>query len=38
VEKKRINFFISAKLTFTAIFLSITFSTHAQKMETFSNY
>jgi len=38
VEKKQINFFISAKLTFTAIFLSITFSTPAQKMETFKNY
>ena len=26
------------KLTFTAIFLSINFSTHAQKLETFKNY
>jgi len=38
VEKKRINFFIPAKLTFTAIFLSLMFSTHAQKLETFRNY
>jgi SAM-dependent methyltransferase len=38
VEKKRINFFILAKLTFTAIFLSLFFSTHAQKLETFKNY
>jgi len=38
VEKKRTNFFILAKLTFTAIFLSITFSTYAQKLETFKNY
>jgi len=38
VEKKRINFFIRTKLTFTAIFLSIIFSTHAQKLETFKNY
>jgi SAM-dependent methyltransferase len=38
VEKKRLNFFILVKLTFTAIFLSINFSTHAQKLETFKNY
>jgi SAM-dependent methyltransferase len=38
VEKKRTNFFIRTKLTFTAIFLSITFSTYAQKLETFKNY
>jgi hypothetical protein len=38
VEKKRTNFFILAKLTFTAIFLSLIFSTHAQKLETFKNY
>jgi len=38
VEKKRTNFFILVKLTFTAIFLSITFSTYAQKLETFKNY
>jgi len=38
VEKKRTNFFIRTKLTFTAIFLTIIFSTHAQKLETFKNY
>ena len=38
MEKKRLNFFILMKLTFTAIFLSINFSTHAQKLETFKNY
>ena len=38
VEKKRIKFFIRMKLTFTAIFLSLIFSTHAQKLETFKNY
>ena len=38
MEKKRINFFILPKLTFTAIFLSLIFSTHAQKLETFKNY
>jgi len=38
VEKKRFNFFIRTKLTFTAIFLSLIFSTHAQKLETFKNY
>jgi hypothetical protein len=38
VEKKRTNFFILAKLTFTAIFLLLMFSTHAQKLETFKNY
>ncbi|HEY5772055.1 MAG TPA: methyltransferase domain-containing protein [Chitinophagaceae bacterium] len=38
MEKKRLNFFILVKLTFTAIFLSINFSTHAQKLETFKNY
>jgi predicted methyltransferase len=38
VEKKRTNFFILTKLTFTAIFLSLIFSTHAQKLETFKNY
>ena len=38
VEKKRTNFFILAKLTFTAIFLSLIFSTHAQKLETFKSY
>ena len=38
MEKKRTNFFILAKLSFTAIFLSIIFSTHAQKLETFENY
>jgi len=38
VEKNQAIFFILAKLTFTAIFLSLTFSTHAQKLETFKNY
>jgi SAM-dependent methyltransferase len=38
VEKNRINFFILVKLTFTAIFLSLIFSTQAQKLETFKNY
>ena len=38
MEKKRTNFFIQPKLTFTAIFLSLIFSTHAQKLETFKNY
>jgi SAM-dependent methyltransferase len=38
VEKKRIKLFILVKLTFTAILLSITFSTYAQKLETFRNY
>jgi len=38
VEKNRTIFFILAKLTFTAIFLSLIFSTHAQKLETFKNY
>ena len=38
MEKKRTKLFIRTKLTFTAIFLSITFSTYAQKLETFKNY
>jgi predicted methyltransferase len=38
VEKKRTNSFIRTKRTFTAIFLSLIFSTHAQKLETFKNY
>jgi len=38
VEKKRTKFFIRMKLTFTAIFLLLMFSTHAQKLETFKNY
>ncbi len=38
MEKNRTNFFILAKLTFTAIFLSLIFSTQAQKLETFKNY
>jgi hypothetical protein len=38
VEKKRTIHFILAKLTFTAIFLSLFFSTYAQKLETFKNY
>jgi len=38
VEKKRINFFIRTKLTFTAIFLSLIFSTHAQKLQTFKEH
>ena len=38
MEKNRTNFFILVKLTFTAIFLTLFFSTHAQKLETFKNY
>ena len=38
VEKNRAIFFILVKLTFTAIFLSLIFSTQAQKLETFKNY
>ena len=38
MEKKRTNFFILAKLTFTAIFLTLIFSTHAQKLEIFKTY
>jgi len=38
VEKKRIQLFIPAKLTLTAIFLLLMFSTHAQKLKTFKNY
>jgi len=37
VEKKRTKLFIPAKLTFTAIFLLLMFSTHAQKLKTFKN-
>jgi len=35
VEKNRTIFFILVKLTFTAIFLTLIFSTHAQKLQTF---
>ena len=38
MEKKRTNFFIRTKLTFTAIFLTLIFSTHAQKMQTFRDH
>ena len=38
MEKKRTNFFILAKLTFTAISLTLIFSTHAQKLQTFKEH
>jgi len=38
VEKNRIIFFILVKLTFTAIFLTLIFSTHAQKLQTFKEH
>ena len=38
MEKNRTIFLIRVKLTFTAIFLSFSFSTHAQKLATFKNY
>ena len=38
VEKKRTIFFILVKLTFTAIFLTLIFSTQAQKLQTFKEH
>ena len=38
MEKNQAIFFILAKLTFTAIFLTLIFSTHAQKLEIFKTY